>query len=119
MSEESFIKSYVVDDDVLVVQLHGSFDGETVPEFNEVVSQHFSDGRAKIIIDCAHLGYINSSAVGSLVMLQTRLRRKGGEVKLAALQGLPADVIKLVRLDRLLDIYGDTAFAREAFTASS
>ena len=118
MSDEPFIKAST-DGDILVVQLHGSFDGETVPEFDEVVNHHFAEGRHKIIIDCAHLGYINSMAIGSLVMLQTRLKRKGGEVKLAALQGMAADVIKLVKLDRLLDIYGDTAFARDAFAAES
>ena len=114
MSDEPFIKT-VTHGDILVIQLHGRFDGETVPEFDRVVNEHFADGHHKIIIDCAHLGFINSMAIASLVMLQTRLRRKGGEVKLAALQGMAAEVIKLVRLDRLLDIYGDTAFAREAF----
>ena len=34
--------------------------------------------------------------------LQARLRKKGGEVKLAALHGLAADTIRLVGLDKLL-----------------
>lgn len=117
MSEEAFVTSSV-DQDILVIKLHGRFDGETVPEFDQLVDRHFAEGHEKIIIDCAHLGFINSLAIGSLVRLQTRLKRKGGEVKLAALQGMAADVIRLVKLDRLLDIYGDTAFAKEAFAES-
>lgn len=119
MSDVPFIKSYVVDDDILVIQLHGNFDGDAIPEFKEVVQKHFDEGKRKVIIDCAHLGYITSLGIGSLVALQTRLRRKGGEVKLAALQGLAAEVIRMVKIDKLLDIYGDTAFAQEAFAKNS
>lgn len=115
MSDDKFVKSYVVDDDVLVIQLKGNFDAETAPEFQEAVKKHFDEGQRKIIIDCGHLGYINSLGIGALVALQTRLRRKGGQVKLAALQGLAAEVIRMVKIDKLLDIYGDTHFAREAF----
>ncbi len=115
MSEDAFIKSYLLDDEILVIQLHGNFDAENVPEFNQAVQKHFEAGHRKFIIDCAHLGYISSMGIGSLVTLQTRLRRKGGEAKLAALQGLAAEVIRLVKIDKLLNIYGDTEFAREAF----
>ncbi len=115
MSEQAFITSYVVDGDILVILLHGNLDAATTSEFNTEVDRHFNEGKRKLIIDCAHLGYISSLGIGSLVTLQTRLRKQGGEVKLAAIQGLVADVIKIVHLDRLLDIYGDIEFARESF----
>jgi anti-anti-sigma factor len=59
--------------------------------------------------------YISSLGLGSLVALQARLRKKGGEVKLAGLFGLAADAIRLVHLDKLLNIYDDMEFARESF----
>jgi hypothetical protein len=39
----------------------------------------------------------------------------GGEMKLASIQSMVADVFRVVRLDKLLDIYGDIEFARESF----
>lgn len=47
--------------------------------------------------------------------LQARLRKKGGEVKLAGLYGMAADTIRLVGLDKLLNIYPDMEYARESF----
>ena len=101
-----------------MVKLHGKLDVTTSEEFKSVVQEHLDQGRCKLIIDCAHLGYISSYGVGSLVFLQTRLKQQGGDVKLAAIQGPVADVLKLVHLDRILEIYGDTEFARESFLES-
>ncbi|MDF1842534.1 MAG: STAS domain-containing protein [Rubripirellula sp.] len=118
MDEPISLKTDVVDDNVLVMKLYGNLDVKSLPKFEEAVQKHYEAGTRKFILDCGHLGYINSMGIGSLVTLQTRLRKKEGEVKLAALQGLVADVIKVVKIDKLLNIYGDTAFAREAFAAS-
>ncbi len=115
LSDESFITSYVLDDDVLVIKLHGRLDVASTPEFNAEVQKHFDEGRRKIIIDCAHLGHISSVGVGALVTLQAKLRKQGGEVKLAAIQAAVADVLRVVKLDKLLDMYGDIEFARESF----
>lgn len=115
MTEEAFISSYIVDDDILVIKLHGKLDAATSPEFNAEVDKHFQQGKRKIIIDCSHLGYISSFGIGTLVTLQARLRKQGGEVKLTSMQAIVAEVFKIVRLDRLLEMYGDIEFARESF----
>jgi anti-anti-sigma factor len=98
-----------------VLKLHGKLDQETAPEFNAEVEKHFAEGKRKMIIDCAHLGYVSSFGIGALVSVQAKLRKQGGEVKLTAIQSLVADVFKIVRLDKLLDIHGDIEFARESF----
>lgn len=38
-------------------------------------------------------------------------------MKLAAIQGPVIEVIKIVRLDKVLEIYGDLEFARKSFEA--
>jgi anti-sigma B factor antagonist len=114
-NEEAFVSSYVVDDDILVLKLHGKLDTKTVPLFNAEVEKQFAAGRYKMIIDCAHLGYVSSFGIGALVMLQARLRKMGGEVKLATIHSVVADVFKVVRLDKLFEMYGDIEFARESY----
>jgi anti-sigma B factor antagonist len=115
VSTEGFISTTIVDEDILVVYLHGKLDSATTKEFEEVVQKHFDEGRSKIIIDCAGLGYISSLGIGSVVALQSRLRKRGGAVKLAALFGMAAEILRAVRIDKMLDIYGDTEFARQSF----
>jgi anti-anti-sigma factor len=115
MSATLLFESKMVDGDILALILRGDLDSTTTDEFNQVVQKHLDGGCSKIIIDCRHLGYISSLGLGSLVALKTRLNRKGGTVKLAAVQGPVAELLSVVRLDKVLDIYGDLEFARKSF----
>ena len=109
------IETQLLDGDILTIVLDGSLSATTSDQFSQAVQAHLDQGRTKIIIDCRRVDYISSLGLGSLVALQARLRKKGGEVKLAGLYGVAADAIRLVHLDKLLNIYGDIEFARESF----
>ena len=115
MSPGVFFESAVIDGDILSIVLRGSLDSTSTPEFDRLVREHLQAGYSKIIIDCRNLGFISSLGIGSLVALQTRLHRLGGSVKLAAIQGPVMKVLRAVRLDKMLDIYGDLEFARVSF----
>lgn len=117
MSEELSFEANILDDDILLVVLVGSLDSVTTTDFNSRIKQHLDGDMTKVIIDCRRLGYISSIGIGSLMALQARLAKKGGQVKLAAVDGMVATVLQMVRLDRLLDFYGDTEFARKSFYA--
>jgi anti-sigma B factor antagonist len=115
MDANSNLEASVIDGDILVMTLRGDLDSASAPQFESEVSRHLEGGHWKIIIDCQHLGYLSSMGIGSLVALQMRLRRKGGAVRLASLQGPVMQVIRTVRLDKLLDIYPDVEAARQSF----
>ena len=119
MKNELSIETMPVGGDILGIVLEGSLNATTTEEFNQAIQNHLDQGRSKIIIDCRRVEYISSIGLGSLVALQARLRKKGGEVKLAGLNGLAADTIRLVGLDKLLGIYIDMEYAREAFYPES
>lgn len=115
MNDSTFIHAHVIDEEILVIQLHGKLDNSTVEAFNQEIDRQFDTGVRKIIVDCSHLGYVSSFGIGSLVRAQSKLRNKGGEMKLATVQSMVANVFKIVHLDRLLDIYDDIEFARKSF----
>ncbi len=119
MKTDLSIETLVLSGDILLIVLDGSLNATTSEEFNRSIQNHLDQGRSKIIIDCRRVEYISSVGLGSLVALQAKVRKKGGEVKLAGLYGLAADTIRLVSLDKLLGIYGDAEFAREAFYPST
>jgi anti-anti-sigma factor len=115
MGNKGLFDSEIIDGDILAIVLKGDLDSTSAPEFDRQIQVHLDAGHSKIIIDCRHLGYISSLGIGSLVALQTRLKRRGGEVKLAAIFGPVMEVMRLVRLDLILNIYGDLEFARKSF----
>jgi anti-anti-sigma factor len=112
------IETQLLDGEILAVLPHGSLDATTTDQFNQAIQEHLDQGRTKIIIDCRYMDYVSSLGIGSLVALQARVRKKGGEVKLAALYGMAADAIRIVGLRKLLNIYGDLEFARQSFYPS-
>lgn len=115
MTTEPLFDARIIDDDILAVLIHGGLDSTTSDEFDQEIQKHLDEGRTKIIIDCRYLGNLSSIGIGRLVVLQTRLRRQGGAVKLATIHGPAAEVINMVGLDKVLDIYGDLEFARQSF----
>ena len=117
MQSEPAFETRVLDGDILAILPRGEIDAIRAEAFNEQIQHQLDEGHSKIIIDCRHVANLSSVAVGSLIALQTRLRKRGGVVKLASLHGAAAAVIRLTHLDRVLDIYGDLEFARASFYA--
>jgi anti-anti-sigma factor len=117
MSEKELFDARLLDGDILAVVLRGDLDSTSAPEFTKQIQAHLDSGRSKIIIDCRNMGYISSLGIGSLVTLQSRLRRQGGEVKLAAILGPAMELLRLMRMDKILSIHGDLEFARKSFYA--
>jgi anti-sigma B factor antagonist len=115
MNTELSIETVLLGGNILGIVLNGNLNATTSEQFNKAIQNHLDQGQTKIIIDCRRVEYITSVGLGSLVALQARLRKKGGEVKLAGLYGLAADAIRLVGLDKLLNIYSDMEYARESF----
>lgn len=115
MTQEPFFDARLLDDGILAVMLRGRLDSATTDEFDREIQKHLEEGRSKIIIDCRYLDNLTSMGIGRLVALQMRLRRKGGDVKLATIHGVVADAISLVGLGKILEIHDDLEFARESF----
>ena len=61
-------------------------------------------GVADVRMDLCGLTYIDGSGLGTLVTVNKRAKEKNGTLVLAGAQGLPLDLIKRTRLDRVINI---------------
>lgn len=91
--------------DVLVVQVSGKLDNETSTYLFECVEGEVEDGCTKIVLDLQKLDHISSLGLGTLVRIHSRIKAKGGQVECAQIQGLAADVIAAVGLNRLFHFH--------------
>lgn len=99
------------DADIVAVVLSGTIDQENCNYLLECVAEEILEGRKKLILDCAQLEYISSMGLGMLVRVHSRMKKLGGDVKLAALQGAVAQIMNVVGLNRLFQIYPTVADA--------
>ena len=104
-----------VDRDLMVVAIDGGLDGSTIEQFNQGVENMIQGGIHKVIIDASHLRYVSSLGVGALLVLHRKMKKLGGDVKLASLHGVVFDVLRIAKLDTLFEIYDDVERARLAF----
>ena len=106
------------DGDILVIEADGELDAETAETFTRKVEQIVAGGAKQLVVDCTLLDAVSSAGVSAIMFLNRRMQQCGGDVKLAGVKGLVRDVLKVMRLDRVLAIYDTVADARRAFNES-
>jgi anti-sigma B factor antagonist len=104
-----------LDKSVLILSADGGLNAETAGEFVRQLESLVDGGVKQIIVDCARLEYISSYGVGVLVRLHNRLKKHGGDVKIAAAKSMVLGAMGVMRMDKLFEIYPDVDRARLAF----
>ncbi|MFE8938445.1 STAS domain-containing protein [Streptomyces sp. NPDC007872] len=88
-------------DGVVVLELGGELDHDTVAPLREAVEEHVRARR--IVVDCSGLGFCDSTGLNALLKARLRMRKTGGRLDLAGLRP---------PVDRMFDITGVRAVFR-------
>jgi anti-sigma B factor antagonist len=89
--------------------------GPEIGELRNAVRDLVAQGKKKIILNLAHVDYLDSSGVGELVACFTTLRNAGGELKLLNLTQKVHDVLHVTKLYTVFDIKDDEFTAVKSF----
>jgi len=101
--------------DVLIVAVDGGLNQQTAGQFVERVQTLVDSGLRKIIIDCQRLTFLSSYGLGVLLRIHKRMAEHGGDVKVANLHGMVADLLRVTHLNTVFDVYPDVSAAKLAF----
>ena len=63
------------------------------------------EGKKKILLNLAKVGYIDSSGIGELVSSYTAINKEGGELKLLNLTQKLQDLLTITKLLTVFDVY--------------
>ena len=95
-----------------VVEVHGNLDMATQPRQRDGLQPVVEAGAGQVVMDLAGVGFMDSSALGTLVVVFKALRDGGGRLCLAGVQQPVRGLLKVTSVDRVIDIY-DTVQAAE------
>lgn len=80
-------------------------------KLNEVLNDHAK----KIIFDLTNLSMIDSTGIGILVVCQARIKKQGGELRIAGAQGVVDDILRMTSVDKLVHLFPTAAEAAAHF----
>ena len=85
-------------------------------QLREALIHYIEDGQPKFVVDLTRTDSLDSAAIGELVACLKRAREDGGDLKLVVRpQGIVHELLQLMHLDRVFQIFGDEKEAYAAF----
>ena len=88
-----------------VLRLSGRFDFKAHREFREAVDGVLSQAGARgVQVDLAEVTYLDSSALGMLLMLRDKAKTVGKEVALVGVKGSVRQVLDIANFSKLFSI---------------
>ena len=95
------------------LRLRGEFDTFYAPKLGEEIDQLISSGYTHTILNMRLVKFINSTALGSIIKANKRLRAEGGELVLAQPSGFCLDVLTKIGVDKVVPMFSDSDAARD------
>lgn len=95
-----------------VVEVHGDLDMATQPQLRDGLQAAIDAGPTEVVVDLTGVGFMDSSALGTLVVMFKALRADGGRLCLAGVQQPVRSLLSVTSVDRVVDVY-DTVHAAE------
>jgi anti-sigma B factor antagonist len=109
-----FIREKDVDGGV-VLSVGVALKGTGEISLKERIDELVNEGRLQILIDMRDVPYVDSSELGRLIRAHLSVRKAGGRVRLCNVPDRVLSLLKITRLDTVLDIYSTEEAALAAF----
>lgn len=102
--------------DVTILDMDGKITiGEGSVAVRSAIRRLLEEGKKKILLNVAGVGYVDSSGIGELVSSYTTINREGGQLKLLNLTQKIQDLLAITKLLTVFDVYEDEATALNSF----
>ena len=99
---------------VCIIRLEGRFATGSDAEYIRAKERLSQSALKKVIVDCAEVPYLDSTALNFLVGLYTTMTNAGGRLALCGLNHRMSEVLRITHLDRIIPVHPDRAAALEA-----
>lgn len=100
---------------VIIIAIDGEIIGDTAPEIQSCFDDLLSKDERNYVIDMSAVEYVDSSGLATFVRLFKRVRFGKGNIKLCALRHDVLKLFRVIRLDKVFDIFSDCNEALASF----
>lgn len=111
------IQKRLIEPDSVVVEIAGRIvAGPECQQIEWLISDLLSQDQKKIIFDISGVSSIDSSGVGIIVMCFGKMKKAGGDLRVAGAKGIVEEVLKMTKVDSIISLYPTAAAAVEGIT---
>ena len=93
------------EDGPLVIRAMGILNDATTEYFFQCVKDEVEAGNNKIALNFEGLGHISSIGLGALLRASAEVSKSGGTIYLTNIENRILDILRLVKLEKLFNIY--------------
>jgi anti-sigma B factor antagonist len=102
--------------DVTILDLDGKVTiGEGSVALRSAIRRLLGEGKSKILLNLAGVGYVDSSGIGELVSSFTAVNKEGGTLKLLNLTQKIQDLLAITKLLTVFDVFEDESSALSSY----
>ena len=88
----------------------------TIQQIADEVAQIIDDAQnPKVLINFQDVEHLSSAALGTLITINNKLRRKEGQLRLSNINPQIQEVFQITKLNKLFKIYDDVEEAKASF----
>jgi len=104
---------------IIVLVMSGRFlMGPDCREVDQEVERHIERNEKSFVFDLSGVDHIDSGAVAQIVKSLTRLKKSGGNLRVAGVRGMVDGVLRMTHLDRVIELFPTAAEAAQNFPQS-
>ena len=108
-----------VNEQVIIETFVGSFDQNARQDFKWRIDTAVNEGLRFIILNMSEVSFIDSAALGWLVLSQRRFQRIGGKLSIVAHQGFVRDILELTEISEWIPVFSSEEEAVSFITTVS
>lgn len=100
-----------------IVKITGSVDSLNAEQLSATLAPPIAGGRVRLVADFSSVNYTSSAGLRSLLGAVNDTRRKGGDLRIAALQPQVERVLALAGFTGIIKIFADVESAVASYRA--
>jgi len=89
--------------------------GQESSTLRDMVERLDGQSKNRLILNMAQVDYVDSSGLGTLVMVSSNLKKRGGAVKLLSLNRRNVELLVMTKLATIFEIFADEQDAINSF----
>jgi len=99
------IAEHIINQEVVIEKFVGRFDQNARQDFKWRIDLAIQNGYRSVILNMTDVSFVDSSALGWLILSQRRFQRLHGKLSIVVHQGFVRDILELTEISEWIPIF--------------